>query len=191
MIAMPSCGEKNDFNEPDNPNSGTTTGNIPTEDGIVYTSGLVDLGLSVKWAARDLDKSTSDHFATSCTTVGSYFHGLAKDFSGNLPDGIAGTSYDNATNLLGSGWSTPTETQVKELIENCKISYTVFGDAIGLVITGKNGNAIFMNSSEPYWTSSVFQNIYLRTFYINSDSRTRWDYYNPNNNYKYIRPVHN
>lgn len=195
VIAMPSCGEKNDPDEPnEEPNEvPVNSGGIPTEDGIVQTSGMVDLGLSVKWAARDLAASTSDNFASSCTSWGLKFYGLAKSFSGPLPVSVAGTSYDVATERLGPGWSTPTIEQFEELISNCRFNYIVYEEGIGLVITGKTGNAIFMNDDTEYWTSSVSPNdsYKLRSLYFDEKGKPHWNSLSPRSEQWFIRPVHN
>lgn len=196
MFAMPSCGEKADLDKifgnggsGANGSGSTNNGNKPTTDGIIQTSGMVDLGLSVKWAARDLDASTGSHWATSCKVSGSGFYCATKDAT--YPSNIAGTSFDNATALLGTDWSTPTREQVEELVNNCKISYTIYEDVVGIIITGKNNKAIFINSDTEYWTSSVYNapSSLMQSFEISSNCKISWDFWRYAN-LRCIRPVH-
>ena len=142
-----------------------TADSKPTTQGTVIEDGIVDLGLSVKWAAKNLSKSTSDHFATYCINFGSEFSWYASnDYL--PPTEIGGSDLDNATVLLGEGWQTPSVEQVKELQERCLIQQTTYRGTSGVVITGPSGNAIFLPAARNqgdinveyynscYWTSS-------------------------------------
>ena len=131
----------------------------PTKDGVIQTSGLVDLGLSVKWAACNLSKTTASHLTGNCKELGSGFDWAVSSIS-MPPREIGGTAFDNATQLLGANWKTPSRSELMELVNRCRISYTIYEDAVGFVITGKANKAIFLPMTS-YWTSSIFYQTYL------------------------------
>lgn len=94
----------------------------------------VDLGLSVKWADRNLG-APSPHEAGGFYALGetevkerydwnSYIHCdfgdmfLQHDIGENS---ICATEYDAAANVLGGGWRMPEAEEVQELMENCSM----------------------------------------------------------------------
>lgn len=195
MLAVCSCGEKNDIDEsfstPIAPGSGDVW-EKPTFDGIVQESGAVDLGLSVKWASCNLSQDTEDHFAESCTEYGSVFCWTTKEITEPLEE-IGGTSFDNATALLGVGWRTPTKSECEELLNRCRFNYTVYKHAVGYIITGKDNKAIFIAAGGYYTSTRSFyeEDDYDKYYYmylINSERRIRFESHQL---YKhYIRPVY-
>lgn len=91
---------------------------------IVPTPETVDLGLSVLWAQSNLDtvaQSESGHFFMwSCPFLPEVYdqeHYPEDLFA--ITQETAGADLDVATRLLGKEWSTPTSTQMQELIDNC------------------------------------------------------------------------
>lgn len=108
------------------------------------TSGAVDLGLSVKWAACNLG-------ATECYENGtSYTWG---DQRTNCELDICGTEYDQATTELGPDWQLPSKAEMEELINKCRWSATTYRGVSGFVVTGPSGNAIFLpRTSDSYYT---------------------------------------
>ncbi len=126
-----------------------------TEDGEVQRVGAVDLGLSVKWAAQNL---MENGFTKDCTDIGTT-HQWSTEYISNPPEQIGGTAFDPSTEKLGSKWQTPSEEQWEELKHKCRIHYTIFDNAVGYVITGKTGKAIFIPTNQTneytiYWSSS-------------------------------------
>ena len=61
-----------------------------------------------------------------------------------LGKNIAGTNYDVAHILWGGAWVMPTQEQLKELFNYCKIEWTTIDGTKGCILTGPNGNNIFM-----------------------------------------------
>lgn len=61
-----------------------------------------------------------------------------------LPDSIIGTSYDAASVLKGEKWSMPSEEQFAELINECEWEWTTQEGHTGYLVTGINGNTIFL-----------------------------------------------
>lgn len=54
------------------------------------------------------------------------------------------TSYDVAYTNLGNLWSMPTFEQCNELMKSCTLVWTQFNGAKGCLVTGLNGNKIFL-----------------------------------------------
>lgn len=84
-----------------------------------FEADPVDLGLSVKWAFMNLG-------ASRCYQSGVYYYyGEPKrdaEAAPTLPsdlNSIGGTTYDPATVELGDGWSSPTLSQILELVNSC------------------------------------------------------------------------
>ena len=81
----------------------------------------VDLGLSVKWATCNMG-------ASSPSSYGNYY---AWD--------------DPALAIMRSGiWRLPTRDEWLELRNNCKWTWTTLNDINGYMVTGANGNSIFL-----------------------------------------------
>ncbi len=51
---------------------------------------------------------------------------------------------DAATQQLGSPWRMPTEVEIKELLDNCTLTWTTQDGVNGCQVDGPNGNAIFL-----------------------------------------------
>lgn len=132
----------------------------------------IDLGLSVKWASFNLG-------AYKATDIGNIFY-----WAENLPStqnkpkhlkiksdvigDIAGDRrYDAATNLLGENWRLPTDKECRELLDECKWEIKFLDGIEGRLVTGPNGNSIFLPFNQKsyatgtyisghYWTSSPY-----------------------------------
>ncbi|WP_294553145.1 fimbrillin family protein [uncultured Bacteroides sp.] len=110
----------------------------------------VDLGLSVKWASYD-------YGAMSPYDVSPKF----KFSDASLPSGGGNGAYYTLTepqdraSKWGSNWSTPTQEQWKELIDNCTITEITENGIKGYLIEAKNKNKIFL-SNDCYWTSYYY-----------------------------------
>lgn len=110
----------------------------------------VDLGLpsGTIWAAWNIG-------ATSETDYGTLYQWSDGDGDGVIstaaaPTNIQGTVYDTATGLWGSNWKMPTKDQMQELTEKCTwqgIDNYKNSGVNGFVVTGPNGNSIFIPSA--------------------------------------------
>ena len=116
---------------------------------------MIDLGLSVKWADRnvgaDSNSDYGDFFAWGETEAKEEFkregYKWFKDNQYSNPGGysdIAGTSFDAATMKLGGSWRMPTEAELEELITKCTWTWSTVDDVEGYKVVGKNGNSIFI-----------------------------------------------
>lgn len=116
-----------------------------------YDPVMVDLGLSVKWADRNLGAysgTTRGAFYSwgETTTKQSYDDNT---FAGATLDDwqISGTAKDAATATWGEGWRIPTCDEVKELYDECSWKWTSQDGMSGFEITGPNDNTIFLPAS--------------------------------------------
>ena len=92
----------------------------------------VDLGLSVKWAARNVGAATP-------TDAGSYFAwGEVSDKFEFSPGSYLGAEGDAATAIMGSGWRIPTDAEWEELMNGCVWHWTEFDSVKGYLLVSKN-----------------------------------------------------
>lgn len=130
----------------------------------------VDIGLSVKWASFNLG-------AYKPADVGGLFYWAdnqastngntqyTKDKVGVIGDISGYDKYDAATHMLGENWRLPTDEECKELLNSCKWETKVIDGIEGRLVTGPNGNSIFLPFNKMkgisgkyvsghYWTST-------------------------------------
>ncbi len=124
-----------------------------------FTAEAVDLGLSVKWASCNLGATRPYQSGVY------YFYGqpdseAGKTSSASLPSGdIAGSDSDPATVELGSGWTSPTQKQLVELINQCDWKTGEENGVEGYKVYGRGdyyGNFIFIPFAGYYNSNSVF-----------------------------------
>lgn len=119
----------------------------------------IDLGLSVKWASHNVGASSpegygnyyawgetatkSSYYGDNSTTYGlSYSELQSRGIIGS--DGNLTASYDAATANWGGSWRMPTRDEIKELVNNCTWKWTTYKGVNGRLVTGPNGNSIFL-----------------------------------------------
>jgi hypothetical protein len=78
---------------------------------------------------------------------------------------ISGTKYDVAHVKWGGGWRMPTKNEIQELVDRCSWKMTIYSEVNGYLVTGPNGNSIFLPAagdnksynghSGYYWASTV------------------------------------
>ena len=138
----------------------------------------IDLGLSVKWADRNIGANSNDIKGKlfgwgdasgnkTSKKIDDYLDYRGGTYHLATPQDIAGTPYDPATALWGEKWKMPDKYQWQELIQECKwikeksnnvLGYKVVGPSgyyIFLPITGvRSGDTIkFVTTGGYYWTS--------------------------------------
>lgn len=101
----------------------------------------VDLGLSVRWAARNVGASGAE-------LAGTYFpYGdptgemNTTDYTQYPNSDIVSSQYDMATANLGVGWQLPSFDQLKELADDCDWLWTTYKDAQGYAVMARDGSA--------------------------------------------------
>lgn len=160
---------------------------------------FVDLGLpsGTKWATCNVGATNpedfGDLFAWGETKVKkeytreTYAFGTKNQQKYNTTDKnlVLQSCDDAATINWGEDWQTPTLEQFEELLENCKLEWTEKNNIGRQLITGPNGNSIFLPAagntsdlsfsySKPegfYWSASADpdQPIYVKFLTISSD----------------------
>lgn len=153
----------------------------------VGESGAIDLGLSVKWAAcnigANLPSRIGDYFAWGenvSRNDGKYNFDWDSYFYTPNHDGESFIKYKNsAKNSLDLSddvahakmegtWRMPTKAEADELVNNCTWIWATVAGALGYIVVGLNGNAIFLPATSAwvgtdfpgitsgyYWTSSL------------------------------------
>ena len=150
----------------------------------------VDLGLSVKWATCNVGATSpegyGDYFAWGETSPKtSYTKDNCKTWDKRMGDMGGDSSYDAATANWGSGWRLPTESEFRELIDNCTWTWTKLNGVDGCEVKSKkNGNSIFLpaagccysdttdyqGSYGDYWSSAPGGAYGAYCLYFGSDS---------------------
>lgn len=116
---------------------------------------MVDLGLSVKWAGWNVGASRPEEY-------GGYYawgelYGKSDYYLDNyqyfdqenweyifIGDNISGTQYDVARVKWGGSWRMPTLAECQELVDKCTWTWITYSGVAGQIVTGPNGNSIFL-----------------------------------------------
>lgn len=115
----------------------------------VRLHNAVDLGLSVLWA----DCNVGGNYPTAYGGLYGWADASGKKTSennnnypsANPPSSICGNAaYDIARSKWGGAWKLPSEENIKELVTKCKWKYTTINNREGYIVTGPNGNHIFL-----------------------------------------------
>lgn len=125
----------------------------------------IDLGLpsKTKWCCCNvgaiLPEDFGGYYAWGETSEKSYYHWTNYAFwqydGGDryfyrdnefihIGSDISGTKYDVAHVKMSNSWRMPTYNQIKELDENCTLDWTQQNGINGILVTGPNGNQIFI-----------------------------------------------
>ena len=143
-----------------------TYGNVKSFTTATMDIGAVDLGLSVKWASHNVGATKPEEYGGyyawgeteekeeySVHTYKYYKGDLDSDDYNDedeyedLGDNISSTKYDVAHVKWGNGWRMPTRVEMKELISKCVWKKITINGVIGRLVTGPNGNSIFLPAS--------------------------------------------
>lgn len=160
----------------------------PTRYELISDDGYVDLGLSVKWASKNVG-------ANNILELGDRYSAITVDGNINwnsIPESIASSGLDIA-NKLSKGTSIfPTKKQWKELIDKCEWIWVNINGVVGYRVIGRNGNSIFLpsigNGNTYYWSASKAP-MYKCFYYLFFNSYNYDISYNLFTGLNYIRPV--
>ncbi len=118
---------------------------------------LVDLGLSVKWASKNLGAKTAERpghfFAWGELAKKDYFSSSNYEYKDSyyhfkdIGSDISGTQYDAAYSQSGGRYRMPTRAEMQELLDRCTITNEIVNGVDGFRVKGPNGNSIFMPAS--------------------------------------------
>lgn len=192
--------------------------------GTGYTIVAVDLGLSVKWANMNLgadavqgygdyyawgEKKPKDNYSwsnyiwckgskttlTKYNTLSSY---------GTVDNKTVLSAEDDVAHVkLGGDWRIPTVAEWDELMMECKWQWTTHNLVSGYLITGQNGNSIFLpaagvvyddeneyiGKSLHYQSSSLLVDEPIYAYELMDNQRDRWTGGNSRASGESIRPV--
>ena len=142
---------------------------------ILNGHAMVDLGLpsGLLWATCNVGASSpedyGDYYAWGETKKKSEYNNTNSDTYGEYADDISGNSqYDAARAKWGASWRIPTKTEFEELLSYCDLEMTERNGVSGCLVTGTNGNQIFLpatgykngessmmsGSNGDYWSST-------------------------------------
>ena len=175
----------------------------------------IDLGLpsGLKWASCNVGASNpeeyGDYYAWGETEEKAVYDWSTYAYYQNgeyvkIGSDISGTAYDVAHVKWGGSWRMPTREEIKELCNNCTWKWIAYNGVNGQLVTGPNGNSIFLPAagyrdgsglySEGYngyyWSYTASENYSGRAYYLyfNSGYYGYW-----NSSYRYyaytVRPV--
>ena len=140
---------------------------IPVFEGIVETTQAVNLGLSVSWAGYNVGAEAPEQ-------VGDYFASRQADPVADdlTKEGYTfdGTAADPITANWAGTWRMPTKTEVEELAA-LPIEKVIYKGQKGYVITGNNGNSIFIPFAG-YKTGGKTHNTGACQFWYNNPAST-------------------
>ena len=108
--------------------------------GVYEDAQAVDLGISVKWADRNVGSTETD-------ICGGHYRWLVNGKVASAPYEICGTELDRATWTWGTGWRMPSYKEFRELLLNCSWTRSTRSGVSGWLVTGVNGNSIFLPSA--------------------------------------------
>lgn len=131
---------------------------------FVSTSGAVDLGLSVKWAACNIGASSPGDYG------GYYAWGETEEKSKYSKDNYFDSNFtkynskktklhpedDVAHVKLGGDWRMPTEAELYDLRHGCTWIWATYGGHNGYVVIGPTGSAIFLPAAGERYDSSIY-----------------------------------
>ncbi|MBQ3594531.1 MAG: carboxypeptidase regulatory-like domain-containing protein [Bacteroidales bacterium] len=168
------------------------------EDNIINGYEYVDLGLpsGLKWAVHNVGASAGEDYGDyyawgEIETKDSYTQQNSVTYGMPMEDISGDPQYDVARALWGETWRLPTRDEQKELLDNCTWEWTSQNGVNGYLVTGSNGNSIFLpaagykeNSSHTevgeygyYWSSTPQSNSNLGAYYLYMSESSKLSYY--------------
>ena len=134
----------------------------------IQTTGYVDLGVSCKWAACNLGSTTpegyGDYYAWGETETKTFFDTSNYSlYNKDIGTDISGTDYDAVRKVLGSPWRMPTKAEFQGLLGECYWEQIIYKNTTGYLVTGKNGNAIFLPRTGFKYSYSIRSGFYAWT----------------------------
>ena len=155
-----------------------------TSSDTTYANGYtaVDLGLSVKWATcnvgADSPEDYGDYFAWGETeTKDDYSSSTSVTYEVDMDDIAGDAEYDAATANWGGSWRMPTYAEMEELVDDCTWTWTTENDVNGYLVTGSNGNSIFLPAAGRRNGTSLNATDTWGYYWSSTPSGTRYSYH--------------
>ena len=199
-----SCSDDGD----DDSSSVSTADDGYTVSGKLNGHYYVDLGLSVKWADRNIGALSSsaygDYFAWGETeTKDSYTYSNSVTYGVEMNEIAGSAEYDAATANWGNKWRMPTIEEFEELLEKCSWVWTSRNGSNGYLVTGPNANSIFLpaagfrygtylydaGSYGDYWSAASGSNNATYAYSLDFDSSYHYVYSYDRCDGQSVRPV--
>jgi hypothetical protein len=138
----------------------------------VSSGEAIDLGLSVKWASCNVGASSPEQFGdflawgemtpkSRYTNDNYIYYDHSTDSYIDIGMNIGGTDYDAAHVKWGGNWRMPFLNELLELKYNCTWEWSKVNGMNGFVVTGPNGNSIFIPCSDKtivLWACTISNN---------------------------------
>ena len=173
--------------------------------------GYVDLGLpsGLKWATCNVGASSPEDYgdyyqwgATTSPPNNNYTASNCETYGKSIGD-IKGTSRDVAHVKWGGSWRMPTKEEMQELIDKCTWKWKKKGGHHGYIVTGPNGNSIFLPAAGwrygtslhrrgelgYYWSSTPYESNTQLAFYLYFNSGSHDTYWYDRSYGRTVRPV--
>lgn len=169
---------------------------------------FVDLGLSVKWATCNIGASVPEEYGNyyawgEKTTKDSYDWANSITDEKEMLDFAGDPEYDVAAAECGGSVRMPTKDECEELVYGCTWTETTQNGVFGMLVTGSNGNSIFLPASGYYfgsqllytgqagyfWSSTPYESDNYHAYHFAFYDKNSWYFYNYRGNGYPIRPV--
>jgi len=134
------------------------------ENDTIMHPHAVDLGLpsGTLWASCNIGASSPEdfggHYPWAMTEELEYYspdnyayYDLETGWSDVMGQSIGGTEYDVARQKWGGNWKMPDINEMKEVLLECRRDFTTRNGVEGLLLTGNNGNSIFLPAAGYYF----------------------------------------
>ena len=120
---------------------------------------FVDLGLSVIWAKCNVGAKSPEEYGNYYAwgerkPKDKYSKNNSRTYGKNVFCIGGNPEYDAATSELGQGVRMPTKEEIEELIDVCSFEWTTQNGVWGQLVTGPNGNSIFL-PAPGYWCGAL------------------------------------
>lgn len=122
---------------------------------------FVDMGLSVKWATCNVGAERPDEYGHyfawgEISPKSSYSTDNCITLNKEMGDISGSYEFDAARANWGAPARMPTNEEINELCEKCSWRRIKYNGVGGMLVTGPNGNSIFLPAAGFYIESSVF-----------------------------------
>lgn len=127
---------------------------------MAHEKNAIDLGLSVKWADRNLyaedstdigamfawgdNEKKAEHNYSDALLNKTHDTDLAHIIGNNKRDICGNQKFDPASNNWGENWRLPQAYEIKELLSHCTWKWEMRKNVYGYKVIGENGNSIFL-----------------------------------------------